>query len=252
MGGFRRFLLFVFGLAGLLCLAALALPWVGPYQQEAASLMDNYYYYLAVQAVLAITVLGVVVMLLRALFTPPKRKVVIVDEMDGDRISVSTAAISSQATHVVEARDRFVVEKVNVSAKKRGKIRVDLRVRPRRTLNVAEEGRALHDELSRGLAAICGDKVSRLNLEFVEAEQPEPAQNVLVERIDSEPAAIGAPSGASAQLQGETGDVTIPLGGATQPTVAKPLVEVEPAAEDTETPMNEAQTEMPADDGEEA
>ena len=37
MNGFKRFCLFVFSLAGLLSLVALALPWVGPWQQQAAA-----------------------------------------------------------------------------------------------------------------------------------------------------------------------------------------------------------------------
>lgn len=184
MGGFRRFCLIVFGLAGALCLAALALPWIGPYQDEATRLMDNWYYYIALQSVLAITAAGVIVALLRGVFTPRRRKTVTVGKEGADLITVTTAAISSQATHVIEDGDRFVAEKVRVAANRRGSVSVNVRVRPRRVVDIVEEGRRLHDELVRGLSVICGDRVRTVNLEFVEAELGEPAQDVVVEQLE--------------------------------------------------------------------
>ena len=207
MGGIKRFLLIVFGLAGVLCLASLALPWVGPFQSEATALMDNYYYFLAMQVVFAITAFGVVVALLQAIFTPRKRKTVTIDRSGGDRITVTTKAIQSQAIHAIEADGRFVAEKVRVDAKKRG-VRLNVRVRPRNTVNLASEGRVLHDELAGGLMTICGDRVQRIDLEFVEAENPIPAENVTVEKIDSleVPDTVYAHA---AQLESD-GGVTVP------------------------------------------
>lgn len=184
MNGLRRFCLIVFALAGALCLCALALPWIGPYQREATAMMDNDYYYIAVQVVLAITALGIVVALLRALLTPRKRKTVVVDKMGGDTITVTTAAIASQATHVIEGSGRFIAEKVRVNSKGRGNVSVDVRVRPRYTVDITDEGKRLHEDLAKGLAIICGERVRHLNLEFLEAEAPEPAQDVHVERLD--------------------------------------------------------------------
>ena len=184
MGGFKRLGHIVFGLAGILCIAALALPWFGPFQNEATALMDNDYYYYGLQAVIAITSVGILFMLLRGLFAPRNIKTVVIGKEGGDSISVSTKAISSQTTHLIEADDRFVAERVRVHAKKHGKVKVDVRVRPRHTVNLSEEGKQLHDTLSGGLAAVCGDRVGRLNLEFVEAEQPEPAQDVVIERVN--------------------------------------------------------------------
>lgn len=183
MSGIKRFVLIIFGLAGVLCLAALALPWIGPFQREATDLMNNDYYYYAVQAVLAITAIGIIASLLRALFAPRKRKNVIIDRSGGDQITVTTKAIQSQAAHAIEADGRFVAEKVRVNAKKRG-VRLDVRVRPRNTVNLAQEGRVLHDELAGNLSTICGDRVQRINLEFVEAENPIPAENVTIEHVN--------------------------------------------------------------------
>ena len=212
MSGLRRFCLIVFAIAGALCLCVLALPWVGPYQREATALMDNPYYYIAMQALLAITALGVIVALLRALFTPRKRKTVVIDKSGGDQITVTTAAISSQTTHVIEGQDRFIAEKVRVNAGKRG-VTVNVRVRPRHTVDLTAEGKRLHDDLSQGLATICGDRVRHVNLEFVEAAEPAPALDVTVERVEQlggaeaayEPAALG---GAAP----EPTDITVPMG----------------------------------------
>lgn len=208
MGGIKRFCLIVFGLSGVLCLCALALPWLGPYQREAAALMDNWYYYLAMQVVLGITGLGVLVALLRGLLTPRRRKTVVIDRPGADRITVSTAAISSQATHVVEADGRLVADKVRVRATRRGNVRVDVRVRPKRTVDVSEEGRRLHDDLMSGLSTICGEKVRRVNLEFVEAELP-----ATIELVDAEvtevPQSVYDRAGEQAQA---SADITVPIG----------------------------------------
>lgn len=174
MGGFKRFCLLVFSLAGVLCLGALALPWIGPYQQEAISLMDNDYYYYGLLAVLAITGLGLVITLLRAVFTPRKRKVVVVSKSDGDKITVSTKAISSQATHLVEASGLLAADRVQIDTKRNGDVRVSVRVRPHATVDVLEEGQRLHDNMMSGLATVCGSKIKGVNLQFMEAEQAEP------------------------------------------------------------------------------
>ena len=220
MGGFKRFGHIIFGLAGCLCIAALALPWFGPFTDEAMSLMLNTYYFLALQVLLAVTGFGFIIILLRGLFAPRRSKTVVIDREGGDRISVSTKAISSQAAHIVESDDRFVAEKVRVHAKKRGNVRVDVRVRPRHTVNLTEEGKQLHDNLTMGLATICGDKVGRLNLEFVEAEVAEPAQDVVVERVSG----LEIPESVlerAAQMEASATEPTTPL-PAPETTVLEP------------------------------
>ena len=212
MGGIKRFCLFVFGLAGVLCLCALALPWVGPYQSEAAALMANPYYYLASQALLAVTAFGLVVTLLVSIFAPRKRKTVVISSDGGDQITVTKTAISSQATHVIEDGDRYVAEKVRVGLGRGGKIEVAARIRPRRVVDVTIEGKRLHDDLASGLATICGDRVQHVNLEFVEAEMPEPAQDVVVETVDSleVPASVYEHAASLAAAE-EPADITVPL-----------------------------------------
>lgn len=221
MGGIKRLCLIVFGLAGVLCLAALALPWIGPFQREATALLDNSYYFLALEVAFVITAFGVLIELLRGLFTPRQSKTVIIDKTGGDQITVSTAAISSQATHVVERAGRFAAERVRVSARKNGNVRVDVRVRPLRTVDVSQEGRRLHDALAQGLATICGDRVRHINLQFVEAEQPVPAEDVTIE-IPEVPTSVL--ERAQEQETTQTSEITVPLGRVTEDdTAAEPF-----------------------------
>lgn len=234
MGGIKRFCLFVFGLAGVLCLCALALPWVGPYQSEAAALMANPYYYLASQIVLAITAFGLILTLLVSIFAPRKRKTVVISSEGGDQITVTKTAISSQATHVIEDGDRFVAEKVHVGLGRGGKIEVAARVRPRRVVDVTTEGKRLHDDLAAGLATVCGDRVEHVNLEFVEAEMPEPAQDVVVETVESleVPESVHEHAERLAEAE-ESADITVPLSSVVPAPLSEPD-EDEPAAEDGE------------------
>lgn len=234
MSGLRRLCLIVFVLAATLCLCALALPWIGPYQSEATALMDNDYYYIAIQVTLAITVLFLLVTLLRALFTPRKRKTVVVSKSGKDQITVTTKAISSQATHVIEDGGNLIAEKVHVQAKKNGKVSVDVSVRPRQTVNIAQEGQRLHDDLAEGLAVICGENVRRIHLEFLEAEAPAPAQDVVVERIDplEVPASVYEHA---AQLEAASGDISVPLGTASTETKLEERSDEQPAQTGTST-----------------
>ena len=221
MNGIKRFCLIAFGLAGVVCLCALIFPWAGPFQQTATALMSNHLYQLVLQIATFITGLGLVVTLLRGFLTPRQHKTVVVDKMGGDQISVTTAAISSQAAHIVEGDGTLSAEKVSVNAKKRGGVSVDVRVRPRNTVDVTDEGRRLHDELSLGLASLCGDKVKHINLEFVEADSAVPAQDVSIEMLEIpqsvyERAALQDGSQQSGALDGSTASSPALSDGGTQ------------------------------------
>ncbi len=177
MGMLKRICLFVFGLSGLLVLAALALPWFGPWSQEAQALMGVDIYYMVVECLIALVVLGHLACLLRSILTR-NRKVVVVSRVDADQITVTRSAISSQVTHVIEEDGRFRARRVSVSSRTRGHVRVYARVQPTQTVDVVEEGRALHDRLLAGLAVVVGDNVDGVELEFLNAEEylPEPAE----------------------------------------------------------------------------
>ena len=173
MGFFKRLCLFVFGLAGLLALAALVLPWFGPWTSEATALLGVDEYYIAVEALVLVTALGCLICLLRSIFKR-NRKTVIVAKEGGDQITVTRDAIASQATHVIEEDGVYTAKRVSVWAKKRGHVRVAARVQPLMTVDTVVAGKDLHDRLVAGLTTVCGDNVDSVDLEFLNAAEYAP------------------------------------------------------------------------------
>lgn len=194
MGFFKRLCLFVFGLAGLLALAALVLPWFGPWTSEATALLGVDEYYVAVEALVLVTALGCLICLLRSIFKR-NRKTVIVAKEGGDQITVTRDAIASQATHVIEEDGVYVVKRVSVWAKKRGHVRVAARVQPQMTVDTVVAGKDLHDRLVAGLTTVCGDNVDSVDLEFLNAAEyaptSAPADDYALAASDL---AVGSPS----------------------------------------------------------
>jgi len=173
MGFFKRLCLFVFGLAGLLALTALVLPWFGPWTSEATALLGVDEYYIAVEALVLVTALGCLISLLRSIFKR-NRKTVIVAKEGGDQITVTRDAIASQATHVIEEDGVYTAKRVSVWAKKRGHVRVAARVQPLMTVDTVAAGKDLHDRLVAGLTTVCGDNVDSVDLEFLNAAEYAP------------------------------------------------------------------------------
>lgn len=173
MGFFKRLCLFVFGLAGLLALTALVLPWFGPWTSEATALLGVDEYYIAVEALVLVTALGCLICLLRSIFKR-NRKTVVVAKEGGDQITVTRDAIASQATHVIEEDGVYTAKRVSVWAKKRGHVRVAARVQPQMTMDTVAAGKDLHDRLVAGLTTVCGDNVDSVDLEFLNAAEYAP------------------------------------------------------------------------------
>lgn len=173
MNFFKRICLFFFGAAGIIALLALSLPWVGPWTKLAVSMLAQEWYFIMVEAVVCITAFGLLFSLLYAIFAPRNAKTVLVSKSGSDQVTVATAAISSQATHIIEADGDYHAERVNVSAR-RGRVNVMARVRPVYAVNVTVEGQRLHDALVSGLSEICGDAVGRVNIEFTQPDSLDP------------------------------------------------------------------------------
>jgi len=222
MGGFKRFCMFVFGLAGLFGVSALALTWIGGWTLQASSLMSLEGYFYTVEVCVLIAIVGLAIVLLRSIFTRDV-KTIEVTTVDGGTISVSRDAIASQAAHIVEADGSCSANRVNVRAKRSGHVRVHVRVLPHETVDVVAKGARLHDDLMRGLMSVCGDKVDQVSLEFVEPESvtlaaPEPTS--MPERAPEVRSTLGhgvvpgSPSGSedSDQLD-STSEITVPMGG---------------------------------------
>lgn len=177
MGWFKRLCLFVFGLAGILALAALLLPWYGPYTQEVTKLfLGDPSYQLAVTIVVGITALGVIICFLRSIFSPRNRKSITVSKLDGGQVTVTRKAIASQARHIIERDGSCIAAKTHVRVRKRS-VRVRARVTPKHALNVVQKGQQLHGELEEGLAGVCGDTLKDVSLVFTDPQDfKEPQQ----------------------------------------------------------------------------
>ncbi len=209
MSGFKRLCKVVFALSGIFCLGALGLTWVGPWRDVASALMvvDGYWY--AWQACAAITVLGLIFELFQGLFSR-KVRTVEVATVDGGAISVTREAIASQAEHIVEADGTCTASKVRVDAKPRGHVRVHVRVLPHETLDVVVKGAQLHEELLQGLAAVCGNTVENVSLEFVQPQSY--AERTAEAEAETEDAAFEGTAPESEPEPESTSEITVPMG----------------------------------------
>lgn len=210
MSVFKRLCAIVFVLADLAALAALALTWYGPWTSAASALFAVGEYSLAVVACLAISAFGLLVLLLRALFSRRTVRTVEIATVDGGVISVTRDAIAAQASHIVEADGTCAAARVRVDAKACGHVRVHVRVLPHETVDVVAKGAELHEELIDGLAAVCGDKVEDVSLEFVEPE------SVTLASAQEDEAGQAAPEAGQAApaAPDSTSEITVSMGPA--------------------------------------
>ena len=190
MRGIKRLLTVIFVLATVFALAALTFTWYGPWTAEATALLYLEPYSIAVLACLVVSGLGLLVLLARALFSGRRVRTVEVATVDGGVISVTRDAIAAQASHIVEADGTCSAARVRVDAKPRGHVRVHVRVLPRKTVDVVAKGAELHEELVDGLAAVCGNTVENVSLEFVEPEAfvaPAPDEERAADEVPAAP-----------------------------------------------------------------
>lgn len=209
MRGLKRLCTVIFVLATVFALAALTLTWYGPWTDEATALLYLEPYALAVLACLIVSGVGLLVLLGRALFAGKRVRTVEVATVDGGVISVTRDAIAAQASHIVEADGTCVAARVHVDAKPRGHVRVHVRVLPRQTVDVVAKGAELHAELVDGLAAVCGDTVENVSLEFVEPESVTLAETGESEAVAPEREATSAPA-----PEDTTSEITVSMGPA--------------------------------------
>ena len=208
MNWFRRLCLFVFGVCGILSLAALSLVWVGPWTSQARTLItENRWYFLALEIMVCVSAVGLLFCVLKALFTPrnPKESIVVI--LDGGQITITRHAIVSQVKHIVEADGACSPVSVRVRARKRGNIRVNARLRPHAPVDVVEYGQTLHRELEQGLAKVCGDSVRSIDLVFLNPEQ----RGEISAYVDDQTAEVARETDVPEEAQ--TGSFTVRLEG---------------------------------------
>ena len=167
MAWYKRLFMFLFGLSGLLALAALSLVWVGPWTTQARSLiLESQWYFIALEVLVCVTAVGCLICLLVSLFAPRNPRDTIVADVEGSKITVTRTAIVSQARHVIEADGTCSVSSVRVRTGKRGNVRVNVKVTPHLPVNVIDRGAVLHSELEQGLEKVCGDCVRSIGITF--------------------------------------------------------------------------------------
>ena len=171
MGFFKRLCLAVWSLAGLFLSLALGLTRFGRWTSEATALLAVDAYLYAVQVCGAILLAGLVVTLVRALFSRRPGSVEVAS-VEGGSVTITRDAIASQAAHVVGSDGTCVARDVIVTSGRRGSVDVHVKVLPYNSLDVMAKGPELHDRLMRELSALCGDRLDRVSVEFLEAQQP--------------------------------------------------------------------------------
>ena len=209
MNGLKRLCSVVFVLADAFVVTVLALTWFGPWTKETSALFILEPFVIALMVCMAVSALGLLVILGRALFARRTVRTVEIATVDGGVISVTRDAIAAQASHIVEADGTCTAARVRVDAKQRGHIRVHVRVLPHETVDVVLKGAELHEELIDGLAAVCGDKVEDVSLEFIEPESVK-----VTSSDDDEVEAGSAAAGAGAPSSDSTSEITVSMGTA--------------------------------------
>ena len=170
MGGFKRFVFVVYGLAGTAAFAALGLSWYGPWVRQVASLMGTDWFYRAVAGLSVAGAFGTLLILLIGLFSS-RSDVIRVNLPDGGHVTVTRDAVSSRAATIVEADGTCVADDVVVRAKRRrGGVRVFVRVCPMSSIDVMHRADELREELRYGLASLVGDRLRSVDLEFTEPQ----------------------------------------------------------------------------------
>jgi hypothetical protein len=131
-------------------------------------MLEVKWYYFALVAMVCITAIGLVVDILRALFTPSNTKETVIATIDGGVITVTRNAIVAQVKSIIEEDESCKATNVRVVLHKNNYVRVRARIKPLTQLDVVSYSEDLHRRLGEGLRMVCGDAVKSIDLAFVE------------------------------------------------------------------------------------
>lgn len=245
MNWFKRLCMFVFGLCGVLALAALSLVWVGPWTATARTLItENRLYFVTLEVLVCVSAAGLLACILVSLFAPRNARETTVAQVQGGAITVTRTAIVSQTRHIIEADGTCSAGSIRVSMRKRGNIRVHVRVVPHKPVDVIERGEVLYAALESGLAKVCGESVKSIGIVFTEPEQA----GTMADYIDASNDA-SAPTPTTTATGTPAHDIVVhmpPREEAAEPVMAEPA----PAApEPTPTPESASEVFDPAATG---
>lgn len=222
MGGFRRFVLFLFSLTGLLCIAILGIPWFGYGTRQISNLIYLEGFWVVLEVTVAMTVCFLVFNLGRALFSRKRNDTIKVMSLDGGEITVTKSAVASQVTHIVEALGLGTTKDVSVEDAKDGTVTVDAKIVPQDSIDITSEAPVLHDALVTGLGAMCGEKLGKVSIEFLEPkhgsslvvpvpEEPEVPKSAPQSAVEEKPLEEVSGPVDTTDATDATGDITIPI-----------------------------------------
>lgn len=183
MGLFKRICFLVYGLVGMYFFGVLALACCTATQPYISYALTSREMRISMVVAGCILAFGCFLMLVRALFVR-NRKVVIIHKDKSSQVSVSRAAIASQAKHTIEEDGLFVVTNMLVKSGKYGHVRVSARVQPRVSCDLIQAAKQLHDALAQSLQAIVGEHVDGIKLEFSRAQAYNTADDMQDEYLD--------------------------------------------------------------------
>lgn len=219
MSGLRRFVLFVFSLAGLAC-AVVPLVAMAPRASDLAAMVETLASYrgaeLAYLVCVLMTLACCTVNLLRALFSRRHDSISVMD-IDGGDITVTRAAVASQASHVVEESGIGLAKNVEVRAGKTGPVHVTVELTPFRSVDVTRVAPGLHEALVAGLTAMCGERLGAVDVEFLEPREGSSLADDVDDAYDEDADEAGSGAAdddvAHESAADATGDITIPMRG---------------------------------------
>ena len=182
MGKLRRFLYILYVLAGTAALLLLLAPWYGPWQEQARACLQRIpntrlasplfwsnLYWGGLVCALAISAVGLLVILIRAITAPSKRKTVQIALVEGGAITMGTDAIASQLRHILDEEGSCETVKVRVDTHGRDRVRIHASLRPYQAQSVAELGDELMALLYARLNEFTGGAVESIALNFLPA-----------------------------------------------------------------------------------
>lgn len=171
MNGFKRFCYILFAIIGILLVAALILPWVGPWTSLFTDLIAYDWYFFLIEILVILCLAGFVAIFVRGV-SAKKRKDILLFTENGDEVRVTRSAIASQASYLVEQDGTCYATKVVVKEHGGRSVNVKVYIEPHEPIDVAQEAKALQKRLRSSLEMLCAGRLNKLELSFTDPRLP--------------------------------------------------------------------------------
>lgn len=169
MGKLRRTGMIVFVVAAVLGVGVLAALWFAwePLLPAIAWLMGMRWFYVVEAVLLAITAVGLAVILIGAIAAPGKHSQLSLEHENGN-VAITQNAIQSTVKHVVSSHHGLTPDSVHVDIKGSSNPRVSIRAKvdPGRNANLEKLGTTLQNEIGSSVEAFTGHPVEEVHVTF--------------------------------------------------------------------------------------